>query len=65
MGENLKCPFCGNEKDFQTLKEWKFRFYNVKRLQCQNCNGIFNYYEGKSPRTGKASIFIIRVKPGK
>jgi len=42
IGGNLKCPFCGNEKDFQTLKEWKFRFYKVKRIQCQNCNGIYS-----------------------
>ena len=57
-----KCPYCGNEGEFKIRKAWRFRFYEVKRLQCQKCNGIFNYYYGISPR-GKVSEFVIRVRP--
>ena len=64
IGGKLRCPYCGNEENLKVLKEWKFRFYDVKRIQCLKCNGIFNYYEGKSPK-GKLSKFTIRVKRGK
>jgi len=57
-----KCPYCGHAGEFKVLKTWKFRFYNVERLECPNCKGVFNYYSGISPR-GKKSEFLIRVKP--
>ena len=59
---NIKCPYCGFEGEFKVLKTWKFRFYDVERLECPNCKGIFNHYYGASPR-GKKSEFIIRVIP--
>jgi len=59
----VKCPYCGYEGEFEIQKEWKFRFYNVKKLQCPQCNGIFNYYYGISPKSGKKSEFVIRIKP--
>ncbi|MEM4912753.1 MAG: hypothetical protein QW579_00970 [Desulfurococcaceae archaeon] len=62
----VKCPFCGFESDassFKQLREpWKFRFYEVKMLECPRCKNVFNYYEGVSSR-GKQSSFTIRVKP--
>jgi hypothetical protein len=58
----VKCPYCANEGAFKELKEWKFRFYNVKGLQCLKCKGIFNHYDGVSPR-GRRSEFVIKVKP--
>ncbi|MEM1983035.1 MAG: hypothetical protein QXD94_04350 [Sulfolobales archaeon] len=58
----IKCPYCGYEKEFKHLKKWKFRFYEVTRLQCVNCKGIFNHYSGISP-AGKKSEYVIRVKP--
>ena len=61
----VKCPFCGYEGEFSVEKKWRFRFYEVSRIQCPRCKGIFNYYSGVSPRTGKKSEFIIRVKPRK
>jgi hypothetical protein len=48
--------------EFKVLKTWRFRFYEVKRLECLKCRGIFNHYQGASP-TGKKSEFVIRVKP--
>ncbi|MEM1696292.1 MAG: hypothetical protein QXQ90_06820 [Desulfurococcaceae archaeon] len=46
----IKCPFCGFEsslEDFKKLREpWRFRFYDVKMLECPKCKGVFNYYEG-------------------
>jgi uncharacterized C2H2 Zn-finger protein len=56
----VKCPYCGYEGEFKLLKTWKFRFYDVKRLQCPRCNNVFNYYHGVSPRTGKVSEFTIK-----
>ncbi|MEM0362067.1 MAG: hypothetical protein QXH57_05605 [Sulfolobales archaeon] len=58
----IRCPYCGFEGEFKLLKNWKFRFYEVRRLQCPKCGGLFNYYSGTSP-TGKKSEFTIRVKP--
>jgi len=60
----LRYPYCGNEENLKVLKEWKFSFYDVRKIQCPKCNGIFNYYKGKSPK-GKPSKFIIKVKKGK
>jgi uncharacterized C2H2 Zn-finger protein len=63
----VKCPYCGYEAEvpqFKLLREpWKFRFYTVKMLECPRCHGVFNYYHGVSPRSGKVSEFTIRVKP--
>ena len=56
------CPFCGCEKGFSVEKKWRFRFYEVFRMRCPRCKGVFNYYSGVSPRTGKKSVFVIRVK---
>jgi uncharacterized Zn finger protein len=56
----VKCPYCGFEGEFKLLKTWRFRFYDVKRVQCPKCGDMFNYYYGVSPRTGKVSEFIIR-----
>ncbi len=64
----VRCPFCGFEsslEDFKKLREpWRFRFYEVKMLECPKCKGVFNYYEGFSPR-GKHTIFVIKVRPRK
>jgi len=60
----VKCPFCGSEGGFKELKSWKFRFYDVKRLSCSKCSGIFNHYLGVSPKTKKRSEFVIRVREG-
>ena len=63
----VKCSFCGYEADvseFKLLREpWKFRFYTVKMLECPRCHNIFNYYTGKSPRTGRLSEFYVRIRP--
>jgi len=59
--EKLKCPFCGSEGGFKELKSWKFRFYDVKLLECLKCGKKFNYYHGISPGTGKKSEFVIRI----
>ena len=56
----VKCPYCSFESEFRLLKTWKFRFYDVKRLQCPGCNGVFNHHRGVSPRTGEVSEFVIK-----
>jgi len=58
----VKCPCCSYEGEFKFSKTWKFRFYDVKRMECPKCNGIFNYYKGVSSK-GKTSEFVIRIKP--
>lgn len=59
----MRCPFCGYDGEgFRVEKTWRFRFYNVSRLVCPRCGGVFNYYIGVSP-AGKKSEFAIRVRP--
>jgi len=58
----VKCPYCGYEGDFKLIKNWRFRFYDVKRLECPKCKSVFNHYAGVSVK-GKASEFMIKVKP--
>jgi len=58
----VKCPYCGFEGEFRLLKAWKFRFYDVKMLECLSCKRVFNHYYGVS-RTGKRSEFVIRINP--
>jgi len=63
----VRCPFCNyeaNESKFKLLKDpWKFRFYTVKIFECPKCHGVFNYYYGISPKSGKVSEFVIKIKP--
>jgi hypothetical protein len=59
----LKCPYCGFEGEFKPLKTWRFRFYDVGMLECPKCKGGFNHYRGVSPKSGRVSEFVIRVKP--
>ncbi|MEM3028377.1 MAG: hypothetical protein QW220_06600 [Candidatus Bathyarchaeia archaeon] len=40
-----KCPICGGEFKSEPFKTWKFRFYTLKRYQCNLCNAKFNLYE--------------------
>ena len=62
-----KCPYCGYEADlseFKLLREpWRFRFYEVRMLSCPRCGGVFNYYIGRSPRSGRMSEFYVRIRP--
>jgi transposase-like protein len=58
----VKCPYCGYEGQFKVHKKWRFRFYDVERLECPRCGGVFNHYYGVSPG-GKKSEYTIRVKP--
>jgi len=61
----VRCPFCGYETDvsqFKLLRDpWRFRFYEVKMLECPKCHEVFNYYSGVSSK-GKKSEFTIRIK---
>jgi len=65
----VKCPFCGYEGDisqFKLLRDpWRFRFYEVKMLDCPKCHGVFNYYYGKSPSNNRATEFTIKIRPRK
>ncbi|MEM1703793.1 MAG: hypothetical protein QXQ31_07040, partial [Zestosphaera sp.] len=59
------CGFESSLENFKKLREpWRFRFYEVKMLECPKCKGVFNYYKGFSPR-GKHTIFVIKVRPRK
>jgi len=58
----VKCPYCGYEAKFRLLKSWRFRFYDVKMLECPNCGGRFNNYLGVTSR-GRRSEYVIRIKP--
>jgi DNA-directed RNA polymerase subunit RPC12/RpoP len=56
----VKCLYCGYRVEFKLLKIRKFRFYDVRRLQCLRYNGMFNYNYGVSPRTNRVPEFVIR-----
>ncbi|MBC7113539.1 MAG: hypothetical protein H5T34_05955 [Candidatus Methanomethyliales bacterium] len=56
----VKCPYCGREGSEKVVKSWKFRFYNVERMECGGCGKKYNRYKGVSSR-GKASEFVIRL----
>ena len=58
----VRCPYCGYEGEFRVLKTWRFRFYSVSMMECLRCHGVFNYYQGVSPK-GRRSEFVIRVRP--
>jgi len=60
----VKCPYCNFEGEFKVLKTWKFRFYDVKMLECPSCKRRFNHYHGTSPRSSKPSEFVIRLIRG-
>jgi len=59
-----RCPFCGYEADasgFRLLRSpWRFRFYEVKRLECPRCGGVFNYYHGMKP----SRRFLVQIPAG-
>ncbi|MEM4665184.1 MAG: hypothetical protein QW794_07555 [Thermosphaera sp.] len=61
----VRHPFRSFESSVRSIKllrqPWRFRFYEVKMLDCPKCKGVLNYYEGVSPR-GKQSSFTIIVK---
>ncbi len=46
----LLCPVCNRNVSVNPFKSWKFRDYEVKRYECQNCKSKFNVYES-SKRT--------------
>lgn len=57
----VKCPYCGKDIKGKFSKgPWKFRFYTVNRLECEQCGNPFNYYKGISNK-GKPSEFTIRL----
>ncbi len=41
----LLCPVCNSDVTSSPLKAWKFRVYEVKRYECQNCKSKFNFYQ--------------------
>jgi len=58
----VKCPYCGFDGEFRLLRVWRFRFYDVRMLECPRCGGKFNHYVGVTSR-GRRSEFVIRVRP--
>jgi hypothetical protein len=58
-----RCPCCGYEDEFKLIKMWEFKFYGIMMLQCLKRGGIFNHYYGISPRIGRVSEFVIKIKP--
>lgn len=54
-----KCPYCGHDGADKVLKSWRFRFYDVRRMECEKCGKKFNHYKGTSG--GKISEFFIKI----
>jgi len=36
----VKCPYCGYEGEFRVLRTWRFRFYNVSRMEPKVPRGL-------------------------
>ena len=49
MSESIKCPACSLKFSSKPIKTWKFRFYEVRRYECEHCETKFNIYE--SPKS--------------
>ena len=51
------CPVCNTNVSASPLKLWKFKGYEVKRYECQNCKSKFNLYQ-----SSKGSYTIPKAK---
>jgi len=54
----VKCPYCNYEKEFKTLKMWKYRWWNVYFYECPSCNRRFRY---QIDPEGKRKEFIMKM----
>ncbi len=57
----VRCPYCSYEGTLNTIKTWRFRFYNVTMISCPKCGGKFNHYIGTSTKSGKKTEFVIKL----
>lgn len=39
-----KCPYCGFENEFKSLKMWKFKWWDVHLYKCPKCDKSFRYH---------------------
>jgi DNA-directed RNA polymerase subunit RPC12/RpoP len=58
VGEVVKCPYCGFEGEFNVLKRWRYRWWNVYYYQCPKCSGNFRYQVDPE---GRYKSYIIKV----
>jgi len=49
ISESVECPVCGHSFAGKPIKNWKFKFYDVRRYECDSCKTKFNVYE--SPKS--------------
>ena len=42
VNDVVKRPYCGFEGEFKVAKTWRFRFYDIERLQCSSSDTIKN-----------------------
>ena len=52
----VRCPYCGYEGEFRVLKTWRFRFYNVSRMECLRCHGVFQLLPGREPQGEEVGV---------
>jgi len=61
-----RCPYCGYEADASSFKllrsPWRYRFYEVRMLECPGCGRVFNYYHGVTSG-GREVEFTTRIRP--
>jgi len=38
----VKCPYCGYESEFKLIKNWHFRFYDVKMFEYHRRRSVLN-----------------------
>jgi uncharacterized Zn finger protein len=54
----LRCPYCGFEGEFTTLKTWKYKCWEVHLHRCPKCGKSFRYHVDPE---GKRKNFIMRL----
>jgi len=44
---DIKCPYCKNSDNHESVKSWKYKTTSVVRYKCK-CGKFFQYYESSN-----------------
>jgi hypothetical protein len=54
----VKCPYCGYEGEFNPLKTWRYRWWNVYFYKCLKYNARFRLQVDPA---GRDKSFVIKL----
>jgi hypothetical protein len=58
VGKVVKYPYCEYEGEFNLLKTWKYRWWDVYFYECPKCNGRFRWQVDPE---GKRKSYVMRI----